>query len=270
MNRRMSNKECRISKEKVFSFGVPCSVFDIRHSRVARGGFTLLELLVALALMGILTASVAGVLANASDSIDDGNNAVRQINRIRSLDLLLGAALREAVPLELSSSETTMLLEQFSYSTDDGNIRFRGEDAALGFCLRRSFLEAERDGYMHWVLLEIRTDEESGNQSLWLRDVAFLDGIDNPVGEDFSGLGLLPEECLPVREVCLIRSAQNLVFSYWLLAEEDTYDEDEMMEPEYIDGDYADELPDYVVFEIKLPHAPAEELTFDLAVWEDV
>lgn len=239
------------------------------HPSARSAGFTLIELLVALALMGILTASVAGVLANASDSIDAGSDSVRQLSRIRSLDLLLSAALREAVPLELTSSETTMLMEQFSYSTDDGSIRFRGEGAALGFCLRRPFLEADRDGTMHWVLLDIRTDEESGEQSLWLRDVAFLDEVDNPVGEDFSGMGLLPEECLPVREVCLIRSAQNLAFSYWLLAEEDSVDEDEELEPEYIDGDYADELPDYVVLGIKLPHASAEELTFDVAVLEE-
>lgn len=232
-------------------------------------GFTLLELLVALALMGILTASVAGVLANASDSIDGGNETVQQLSRMRSLDLLLGSALREAESIELSSSETAMLMEQFAYSTDDGTIRFRGEPHALGFCLRRPFLEAERDGYMHWVLLDVREDEESGNHSLWLTDVSFLEELDNPAGEDYGGLGLMPEECLPVQEVCLIREAQSLAFTYWLLAEEDSYDEDEEIEEDLIDGDYAEELPDYVKLYVKLPHSLAEELTLDLAVIEE-
>lgn len=232
-------------------------------------GFTLLELLVALALMGILTASVAGVLANASDSIDGGNETVQQLSRMRSLDLLLGSALREAESIELSSSETAMLMEQFSYSSDDGTIRFRGEPSALGFCLRRPFLEAERDGYMHWVLLDVREGEESGNHSLWLTDVSFLEELDNPVGEDYGGLGLMPEECLPVQEVCLIREAQSLSFTYWLLAEEDSYDEDEEIEEDLIDGDYAEELPDYVKLYVKLPHSLAEELTLDLAVIEE-
>jgi len=231
-------------------------------------GFTLLELLVALTLMGILTASVAGVLANTADSVDAGNDTVRQLSRLRSLDLLLGAALREAVPVELTSSETQMLRNDFSYSSDGGTIRFRGEENALGFCMQRPFLEAERDGYMHWVLLEIRTDEESGVPSLWLKDVPFLEELDNPVGEDYGGNGLLPEECLPIREVCLIRSAQSMGFSYWLQGDEDSYDEDEEMEPDELEGDYADSLPDYVLFDLKVPHMQAEQLTLDVAVLE--
>jgi prepilin-type N-terminal cleavage/methylation domain-containing protein len=238
------------------------------HYSTRSAGFTLLELLIALALMGILTASVAGVLANTADSIDSGNESVRQQSRLRSLDLLLGAALREAVLVELTASETRMLADSFSYSDDDGNLRFRGEETALGFCLQRPFLEAERDGYMHWVLLEIRTDEESGAQSLWLKDVSFLEEIDNPVGEDYGGLGLLPEECLPVREVCLIRSAQRLVFSYWRQSEEDSYDEDEEVEPDELAGDYAFAAPDYVLFDMKMPHMQAEQLTLDVAVLE--
>lgn len=236
--------------------------------RSSSAGFTLLELLVALALMGILTASVAGVLANTSDSIDGGKKTIQQLSRLRSLDLLLGCALREAESLELGSSETQMLLDDFSYSTDDGTIRFRGEPDALGFCLRRPFLEAERDGAMHWILLEVREDEPGGNQSLWLTDVPFLEELDNPVGEDYGGFGLLPAECLAVQEVCLIRDAQSLSFSYWLLAEDD-YDEDEEIDEDLIDGDYAEELPDYVKFYIKLPHALSEELTLDVAVLED-
>ena len=253
---------------------LPCTntpIFHYSHTPVlhSSAGFTLLELLVALALMGILTASVAGVLANTADSIDAGTESVRQQSRLRSLDLLLGAALREAVPLELTSTETRMLSDGFSYSSDDGSIRFRGEEAALGFCMQRPFFEAERDGYMHWVLLEVRTDEESGVQSLWLKDVSFLEELDNPVGEDYGGLGLLPEECLPVREVCLIRSAQSMGFSYWLQSEEDSYDEDEEVEPDELEGDYAFTVPDYVLFDLKMPHMQADELTLDVAVLEE-
>jgi prepilin-type N-terminal cleavage/methylation domain-containing protein len=233
-----------------------------------KAGFTLIELLVALTLTAILTAAVAGVLGNTSDAVDNGNETIRQLSRMRALDLLLGSALREAVSVELSSSETQLLMDDFSYSTDDGTIRFRGEPDSLGFCLNRPFLEAERDGYMHWIVLEVREDEERSNRSLWLRDVSFLEGLDNPVGEDYGGLRMLPDECLPVQEVCLIREVQSLSFSYWALSEED-YDDDEEIDEDLIEGDYAEELPDYVVFKIKLPHSLAEELTMDVAVLED-
>lgn len=235
-----------------------------------RAGFTLLELLVALALMGILMASVAGVLANAADAVDGGRATVTQLSRMRSLDFILGAALREAVTVELTSTEKNRLVNDYSYSADDGTIRFRGEEAALGFCLKRPFLEAERDGYLHWILLEIRTAEQTGVPSLWLTDVSFLAGIDNPVGEDFGGQGLLPAQCLPHQEVCLIRSAQTLRFSYWLLAEDDSSDEDEAMDPDELLGDYANEMPDYVMLEVKVPHSLTEQMKFDYAVWEEI
>lgn len=232
------------------------------HRSSMRGGFTLIELLVALALLAILGASLAGVLRNSMDSVDQGQSSVDHLTRLRSLDLVMGGALRDAKSLTLSTQEQSLLAELGSFDKEAGTIRFHGDEKSLGFCLQRPFLSAERDGYMHWISLEIRQDEKTERSSLWLRDVSFISGIDNPVGEDWGGLDGEVDERLSVQEVCLVRDAAVLTFSYWTLPEDDTGDPEEM-EPDDIGGDYALAVPDYIELEIKMPKGTSEVLTFD-------
>jgi prepilin-type N-terminal cleavage/methylation domain-containing protein len=237
-----------------------CHSIDSGHP--VRGGFTLIELLVALTLLGILGASLAGVLRNATDSVDQAQAPVNHLTRLRSLDMALGGALRDAVTLTLSAEEQKMLADQDSFDKEAGTIRFHGDEQSLGFCLQRPFLSAERDGYMHWISLEIRQDEKTERSSLWLRDISFIPGIDNPVGDDWGGLDGEVDERLPVQQVCLVRDAAVLTFHYWTLPEDDT-SEPEEMEPDDIGGDYALAVPDHIDLDIKMPKGAQEVLTFD-------
>ena len=107
--------------------------------RPSRAGFTLIELLVALAILGIFGAALAGVLRNTTETVSHAEAAMNQANRLRSLDLLLCGALRDAVSISLSAREM-QALEETETGDDEGSIRFRGEPQALGFCLRRPFL----------------------------------------------------------------------------------------------------------------------------------
>ncbi len=227
-----------------------------------RRGFTLIELLVALALLGILGASLAGVLRNALDSVEQAQVSMDQLTRLRSLEMILGGALRDAADLTLSPTEKKVLAEMDVYAAEEGAIRFRGEEHALGFTLQRPFLSAERDGYMHWILLEILEDEESVRLSLRLRDISFLPGMDNPYGEDWGGMDGDATERLPMQEVYLIRDATALSFHYWLRSEESAEDFEEM-EPDDLQGDYASAVPDFVQLEIKMPKCAAELISFD-------
>ncbi|MGE4490400.1 MAG: type II secretion system protein J [Kiritimatiellales bacterium] len=242
----------------------------MRRDLPKSGGFTLIELLVALALLGILGASLAGVLRNAMDSVDQSQRSLNNLTRLRSLNQVLSGALRDAVETELSLNEQKALAELEDYDKELGTIRFRGEEQALGFCLQRPFLSTERDGYMHWILLEIRQDEEELHSSLWLQDVSWLPDIDNPVGDDWNGIEGSVEERLPVQTVCLIRDASILSFHYWIFPDGDTEEEPEEMEPEEIEGDYALSVPDYIELDIKMPKSAEEVLTFDYCVREDL
>jgi len=229
--------------------------------------FTLIELLVALALLGILGASLAGVLRNSTDSVDQAQASVDHLTRLRSLDLVLGGALRDAITLTLSDTEQKMLADQASFDKEASTIRFHGEEQSLGFCLQRPFLSTERDGYTHWISLDIRQDEKTERRSLWLRDVSFIPGIDNPVGDDWGGLDGEVDERLTVQVVCLVRDVATLSFHYWALPEDGVSDSEEM-EPDAIAGNYALDVPDYIELEIKMPKGAAEVLTFDYSLRE--
>jgi prepilin-type N-terminal cleavage/methylation domain-containing protein len=232
-------------------------------------GFTLLELLVALVVMGILCGSISGVLRNATESVEQGTASLDNLTRMRSLELVLGGALRDARALELSQDEKSLLEADGSYDSDDGDYRYRGEETAVGFCLERPFLETRRDGYMHWIVLDVRTNEETGYQSLWLTDVSFLNGVDNPVGEDWGDDAMFADDAeLPTQEIQLIEQANTIIFRHWQLDEEGMTDEPEPveLEEEDIEGDYALELPDFIEMEIKLPNMESETLYFDYSI----
>lgn len=260
--------------EKRMDAGTPVLQLSInptihQSTRALRSGFTLMELLVALAVMGILCASIAGVLRNATESVEQGTKALDNLTRMRSLELVLGGALRDARALELSQQEKRLLEGDGSYDSAEGNYRYRGEETAVGFCLDRPFLGAARDGHMHWIVLEVRTDEETEYQSLWLTDVSYLNGIDNPVGEDWGDNAMFTSDAeLPTQEVQLLEEAESITFRHWQLDQEGMTGEPEPveLEPDEVEGDYAVELPDVVEMEIKLPKMDRETLYFDYAI----
>ena len=233
-------------------------------------GFTLIELLVTLGLLAILGSSLAGVLRNASESINTATATLDEMTRLRSLDLLFGGAIHDAVSVELSSTEQTMLTEDGDYDTELGTIRFRGEALSLGFCIERPFLSAERDGYLHWITLEVVEQEESELFSLWLKDISFLQEIDNPVGEDWGGLGMMAEECLPNQSIRLMSNLVSLNFSYWIASEDDPDDEYEEVEAEYIEGDYALEEPDRIEVDFVRADGSSEHLEFSYNLRGDI
>jgi prepilin-type N-terminal cleavage/methylation domain-containing protein len=235
--------------------------------RVEKSGFTLLELLVALTLLGILGGSIAGILQNSTASIDQGTTAMDNLTRMRSFETLLGGALRDALTMTVSQQERNLLADDSDYDAADGRYRFRGEELALGFVMDRPFLDAERDGYMHWISVEAREDEETERYSLWLTDVSYLQGIDNPVGEDW-GSEDFGEDWLPTQEILLLADANDVFFRYWELEQSGFTDEPEAeeMEPDDIDTDYSVRLPDFVELVLDLPKVGTESLFFDYSI----
>jgi len=250
LKRMMRNKQSRrdvpVAPKKAEQ---PSRLFISKRDACSTLGFTLIELLVALTIFGILAAAMTGVVRNAMDSVEQSQKSIADTSRLRALETLLGDALREAVSVTLSTNEQRWLTEQNDFNAEEGTLRFRGDAQSIGFCLPRPFLAPERDGYMHWITLEILPDEESKLFSLQLRDVAFLNGIDNPAGDDWHGITGEVDARLPVTETILIREMPAMSFRYWIYDLEES-DEPVEMEPEETAGDYALTEPEFIELEI--------------------
>jgi hypothetical protein len=207
------------------------------------------------------------VLKNSADSVEQGTAAMEQLTRLRSLETLLGGALRDARVLTLSNQERSWLADDFSYDAANGRYRFRGEELSLGFAMDRPFLEAVRDGYMHWITIEVRIDGETSANSLWMTDTSYLPGIDNPVGPDWSEAGF-SEDWKPKKEVMLLGNTREIYFRYWELQQSGGTDEPEPEEMEFddIETDYAVRLPDTIEMVMAVPNLGTESLLFDFSI----
>lgn len=237
-----------------------------------RAAFSLIELLVALTLFGILAASMAGVLRNTSQSVEQGGAELDNLARLRSLHLLLGSALREADATEIGQRERSLLsMVDDDYDPAYGTYRFRGEETALGFCMPRPFAGGERDGYLHWITLEVRGNEADESVSLWLTDVSFLREVDNPAGESWEGTDISSDYSLPTQEFCLIDDAVHIGFRFMEMEDQVTGEDEAIeMDEEDIEGNYASELPEYIEMDIRLPKLKTETLTFEWHVAGDL
>jgi len=230
-------------------------------------GFTLLELLVALTLLGILIGAIAGILKNTASAIDQATASIEKTTRIRSLELLIGSALRDAIIVTLSKQEQSWLANDGEYDVSDGRYRFRGEKSILGFVLGRPFLSTDSDGYNHWITLEVRHNEQTNRDALWMTDTSYLQGVDNPVGSDWNN-NTLSEYSLPKKEILLLQDALSISFRYWRLEQNTMIDEPEPeeMEPENIDTDYAVKLPHFIECILTLSKNKTISLFFDYSL----
>lgn len=108
-------------------------------------GFTLLELLVSFALIGIIAAIIAGSLKSGLDAVDRGDRKIESLERLRSSVHIISAQLQSQLPL--------------TFLDDDGKRKFyfSGYRETLDFPTTYSIWKGLK-GYVH-VQYSIDTDE---------------------------------------------------------------------------------------------------------------
>jgi prepilin-type N-terminal cleavage/methylation domain-containing protein len=115
------------------------------HTEYDQKGFTLLELLVSFALIGIIAAIIAGALKSGLDAVDKGDRKIESLERLRSSAHIISAQVQSQLPL--------------TFLDDDGKKKFyfSGNRETLGFPTTYSIWKGLK-GYVH-VQYTIHTDE---------------------------------------------------------------------------------------------------------------
>lgn len=115
------------------------------HYAYDEKGFTLLELLVSFALIGIIAAIIAGALKSGLDAVDKGDRKIESLERLRSSAHIISSQLQSQLPL--------------TFLDDDGKRKFyfSGNRETLDFPTTYSIWKGLR-GYVH-VQYTINTDE---------------------------------------------------------------------------------------------------------------
>lgn len=152
----------------------------IRGRAGNRPGFTLLELMLSIMILGLILLIVMGALRLGFRSVEAGEKKVESLERLRSSVTLIESQIESEIPLSYEENG-----EKKSY--------FRGNRTSLDLASNYSIWGGEK-GYVvvgYWV-----TGDPDGQWSLWARE--------NVVGQETR------------RETRMLQSVQDVYFEYYV------------------------------------------------------
>ncbi len=144
-------------------------------------GFTLLELMISIAMLGIIVVIVTGAFRLGFSSLDKGEDSIKKMERIRASLSIIDAQIQSEIPLGVTGDG------------GDKTYYFSGERETLSFSTNYSIWGGER-GY---VIVSYKViSEDNGKQSLYaseniigvenIREIKLLDSFDKIEFEYFS------------------------------------------------------------------------------------
>ncbi|MCL5024428.1 MAG: prepilin-type N-terminal cleavage/methylation domain-containing protein [Nitrospirae bacterium] len=132
------------------------------HAPGSQNGFTLLELMISITLIGIIVLVIAGATRLGFRSVDTGEKKIESLERIRTSLGIIDCQIQSQVPL--------------TYTEDDGSRKyyFQGSRDSMQFSTNYSYSSAAR-GY---IIASYRVaPDERGNQVLYVSENSI--GIEN-------------------------------------------------------------------------------------------
>lgn len=157
----MGNLRIRNTRFKIQGFGNPSvSDFGFFTLNSRREGFTLLELMISIAILGIIILIVTGAVRLGFRSVDSGEKKIESLERIRASLTLMDSQIQSELPLTYD---------------EDGSRKyyFRGSRDSVRFSTNYSLWGGEK-GY---VLVTYRVvPDGSGRQALYVSESALGTG----------------------------------------------------------------------------------------------
>ncbi len=185
------------------------------YHHFASGGFTLLELLISITLLGIIILIVTGATRLAFRSVDSGERKVESLERMRTSFNIIESQIQSEIPV--------------TYTKDDGSKKyyFKGNTDSMELSTNSSLLSGQR-GY---VLASYRVAaDQDGKQALYVSEnsigmgnkteTKLLQGFDrisfeyfykDPTAEQGTWVGQYPDETTIPESVAvhLVQGAQD-------------------------------------------------------------
>jgi general secretion pathway protein J len=130
-------------------------VIPVSRFLISGEGFTLLELVISLAILGIIVMIIAGAMRLGFRSVEAGEKKIESIDRIRAALNIIDAQIQSEIPI--------------TYTNEDGSRRyyFEGNRSSMVFSTNYSLWGGET-GY---VLAHYKVDSDvSGLQSLFISE----------------------------------------------------------------------------------------------------
>jgi general secretion pathway protein J len=128
----------------------------------SRRGFTLLELMISITLIGIIVLIVAGAMRLGYRSVDAGERKIESLERMRASLTLIDSQIQSEIPLTID---------------EDGSRKyyFKGEKGTLLFPSNYS-LWGGQTGYV--VVTYSVVPDERGKQTLWISETKLFESLD--------------------------------------------------------------------------------------------
>ena len=152
------------------------SKFVFRNSIVnvsSRAGFTLLELLISISILGLMIIILMGVLRLGVRSVESGEKKIAASERIRIALNMIDAQIRSAFPLTREVNGENKFYFKGERTSLELTTHYSIWEGEIGYCLvSYRLVEGERNKWALWA------SEGKAGQEI-KREIKLLDGLDN-------------------------------------------------------------------------------------------
>lgn len=147
----------------------------LRFPMTGEAGFTLLELLITMTLLGLLTVALFGGLKFGTQVWARSESTTADANKVMSLQALLSREIARAYPLFLTKDVTNA---HVAFDGTDGTMTFLGPDPLGSGAMQRITIEAARDENKTMLKIAARPELSNVQNDILLAELGGLHSLE--------------------------------------------------------------------------------------------